>query len=128
MKELEGKTVEILEKLDALATQYTPEVMDAAITAVKITAIGNLVWGVFGLVCAGVAWWLTKNFTGYCRVKKQDGGWMSDWQIGWALGFGIGGAVSTFIALFAISSLFEVWNWVAIFEPKLALAHRALGL
>ena len=53
---------------------------------------------------------------------------MSDWDIGWALGLGIGGIVSMVFALVSVRALFDVWNWVGIFNPKLALAHRILGL
>lgn len=53
---------------------------------------------------------------------------MTDWEIGWAPGLGAGGITAGIIALISVWSLFDVWNWVALFNPKLALAHRVLGL
>lgn len=128
MSELETKTVELLDKFDALATQYTPTVIDGAVTAVRVTAIGDLVWGVFGLACAFIAWWLTKNFSLYARKKKDEGGYMSDWEIGIAIGMAAGILSSGIIVATSVGALFNVWNWVAIWSPELAMAHRVLGL
>ena len=128
MGTLEQKAVDILDKLENLATQYTPEVIDAATSAVTVTALGNILSGIVGIGAAIFALWVTKNFAKYCRRKRQEEGWMSDWEIGWALGLGVGGITSGLIALISVWSLFDVWNWVALFNPKLALAHRVLGL
>lgn len=128
MKGLEQKTVELLDKLDKLATQYTPEVVDSAVSAVQITAINNLIYGVVGLFCAVICWWLAVNFSKFCRKKKQEGGWGCDWEISFALSFYVGGMVCSIIAIISIWDLFNLWNWIAIYNPKLALAHRLLGL
>ena len=128
MENLEQKAVELLDKLDSLATQYTPDVINAASSAVSITAMGNILTGFFGLGCIWLVWWITKNFATYARRKAEDEGWMSDWDIGWFLILGIGGVTSTVFALASIPNLFNIWNWVAIVNPKLALAHRILGL
>ena len=128
MADLEQKTVEILDKLDALATQYTPEVVDGAIAAVQVTGVGNIIWGLAGAVCAYLCWWLSRNFTQYARKKKQEDGYMSDWELGIAIGFGAGIFFTGLMAMLSVVYLFDIWNWVAIFNPKLALAHRILGL
>ena len=128
MSELENKTVELLDKFDSLATQYAPTVIDAAVASVQVTAIGNLVWGVFGLVCAFTTWWLSKNFSKYARKKKNDNGYMSDWDVGMTIGASVGILSSTIIAVTSVASLFNIWNWVAIFNPELAMAHIVLGL
>ena len=128
MNELEQKALELFDRLDSLATQYTPDVVEAAVTAVSVTAIGRIAEGFIGLGCAFIAWWLATHFTEYCRKKKDDGGFMSNWEVGVAIGFGVGGLVTSIIALISISNLMHIWNWVAIFNPKLALAHKILGL
>jgi len=127
MSDLEQKTIELLDKFDKLATQYTPDAINAAISAVQVSAIGSLIWGVIGCFCAYGFWWIATHFTQYSRNKKQEDGYMSDWEFGIAIGYIGGGIVTGFIALFAVSELFEIWNWVAIFNPKLALAHKILG-
>lgn len=128
METLEQKAVDLLEKLEALATQYTPGVFDAATAAVTVTAFGNLLSGFVGIGAAFFTLWVTKNFATFCRRKRDEKGWMSDWDIGWTLGLGVGSITSTVLALCAIPALFNVWNWVALVNPKLALAHRVLGL
>lgn len=85
MGTLEQKAVDILDKLENLATQYTPEVLDAATSAVMVTAIGNIVTGLAGIAAAIFALRVTKNFASLCSRKRQEGGWMSDWEIGWRL-------------------------------------------
>jgi len=128
MEGLEQKTVELLDKLDKLATQYTPDVVESAVSAVQISAISNLIYGVVGLFCVVICWWLATNATRFCRKKKQDGGWGSDWEIGVALSFYVGGLVCSIMTVISIWDLFNLWNWIAILNPKLALAHRILGL
>ena len=128
METLEQKAVELLDKLEVLATKYTPEAIDAAASAVTVTAAGNLLLGIAGIGAAIFAWWVTKNFATYCRSKYQEDGWASDWDLGWRFGLGIGGIISGILALISVPYLFDVWNWVALFNPKLALAHRILGL
>ena len=127
-KDIETKTVELLDKLDALATQYTPEVIDGATTAVTVTAFGNLLYGLLGLLACYGLWWLAKNATEYCRKKKDDGGFMSNWEIPLAISFMGGGVACGALAVSSVFALFDLWNWVAIFNPQLAMAHRVLGL
>ena len=50
--------------------------------------------------------------------------------------YDFGGTIATagyciFVVLFAIggiSHLLDVWNWAAFISPKLAMAHKLLGL
>lgn len=125
---LEQKVVELFDRFEELAVQYTPEVIEKATAAVSVTAIGNLVGGLSGLVAVYAVWWLTKNCATYCRNKKQDGRWANDWDIGWIISFVIGGVSGGCIAIISLFELIDIWNWVAVFNPQLALAHQVLGL
>ncbi len=128
MSELEEKAIEMLDKFEALANQYGPEVIGAAKSAVFVTGIGDIVLGFVGLAAAFVLWWLTQNFAKYAQRKKDDGGYMDDWEMAWTAGMSIGCVAAGMVATFSIWALFDIWNWVAIFNPQLALAHRLLGL
>jgi len=128
MSELETKTVEILDKLDALTTQYAPDVIDKAVTAVSMTGIHNLVNSFAGFIALYGAWFATKKITAYFIKRKKEDGYMSDWEIGYTLSYLVGGLVCFFIAIFNVWTIFDVWNWTAIFNPELAMAHRVLGL
>ena len=97
-------------------------------SAVVVTGVGDIISGFVALSAAFIAWYLTKNFTKYAKRKKNEGGFMSHWEMGWTAGMCIGVFTSGTLAVCGIWALFDVWNWVAIFNPQLALAHRVLGL
>jgi len=124
MSAIEEKTVAVLDKLDALATQYTPDVVNGAVTAVKVTAVSNLVWGAIGLACFFAIWWMARRTLAYYRCKEN----FNDGDVVLSTCAGIGLIICGIFALTTAFSLFETWNWVAIFNPKLALAHQILGL
>lgn len=128
MSNLENKAVEILDKLDALTTQYAPDVIEKATTAVTVTGVHNLVNSLVGFIALYGVWFATKKLTAYMVKRKQEDGYMSDWEIGYTLAYGIGGVVCVIIAMANVWTIFDVWNWTAIFNPELAMAHRVLGL
>ena len=126
--DIETKSVELLDKFEALATQYTPEVIDAAEAAVRVTAISNLVYGVIAIATAcGTCFLATKATSFFIKRREEDGPW-SDWEIGIVLSAIIGVVSGTVFTLSGVTGLFSLWNWVAIFNPQLALAHKILGL
>jgi len=128
MSDLETKAVDILDKLDALTTQYAPDVVDKTIQAVVITGISNLVYALVGFLAMYGSWYATKKMTAFCIKQKEKNGYMSDWETCCILANVIGGSVCFAFAMVSIRMLFDVWNWIAIFNPELALAHRVLGL
>lgn len=127
MKELEQKTVEILDKLEALTMQYAPDVVDAAVTTLQVNAISSIIWGIFGVICVFICWFITKKLIVFCTERKKKGGFYSDWEIGIVLSFGFGTIITCVIALWSLANIFSIWNWVAIFNPQLALAKKVLG-
>ena len=128
MSKVEEKAVELLDKLDSLATQYTPEVIDGATSAVTVTAIGELIWGVIGLLSAYLIFRAGKSLTAFLVKKKEEDGYWSMWEIGFGMSSGITIFACTILTLTSVFGLFNIWNWVAIYNPELALAHRILGL
>lgn len=123
MSDLEQKAVELLTRFETLAEQTTPEVIDAALTAVRISAFGHLTTA---SVIAGASG--TIAALSYQVVRKQlalDSYEQSDGKI-------IASCVALVFSLVpfgvAVADLTNVWHWVAMFEPKLALAHKLLGL
>ncbi len=53
---------------------------------------------------------------------------MSDWDFGVVVSNLMGVVVGAIFFLTGIGELFNVWNYVAIYNPELAMAHRLLGL
>lgn len=117
MKDVEQKAVEILDKLDALATQYTPEVVDSALGAVTVSAIGNLITGVvLLLIAAGIAWACRRYWEALVEAADEP----------FVVVFGSLASLAPGVA--GTATLLDVWNWVATWNPQLALAHKILGL
>ncbi len=117
MKDLESKAVELLTKFDDLATQYAPDVIDAALNVVVINGLSSIITS----LSLFFAVWLLYKFL----KVKIDG--IED-EVGKFIGI-----VFFWLLLFSMSSaafarITEIWNWIAIFDPKLALAHKLLGL
>ena len=128
MSDLESKAVDILEKLEALTTQYAPDVIEKATQAVMVTGIGNLVNSLMGLLFLYIAWFATKKLTAFFVKKKEEDGLWSEWETGYTLSYVVGGLVCFILGLFYVPTIFDVWNWTAVFNPELAMANRVLGL
>ena len=128
MADLEVKAVEILDKLDSLVTQYTPDIIEGATSVVQISAVGDLVQGLFMTLGACFLVWLTYKSAMYFEKKKKEGAPYNSWEIGIFLSYIVGGFISFVLVTAGIGAILEIWNWVAIWNPKLALAHKVLGL
>ena len=149
-KTLEDKAVEILDasqaamgafadKLGELAKQYGHEVADAALQMARIDAVAPFMWAVPLMGVGGIGFWasyrlIKKAFadaaaknaaasspdpTAYYRMSDGSGFFMASIVVG-------GGSLLAFIP--SASVVFNLWRWVGIFEPKLWLAKRILGL
>jgi hypothetical protein len=125
--ELERKAVEMLEKLEGLAVEHAPEALEIAAATARVTAIGNIITGFIFVAIAGLIGFGTYTFARYSIKKSDEGGYLSDWGF---LGFFgcLAGGGSTFVAVaIGLPHVLQVWNWVALLDPKLAIAARVLG-
>ena len=75
---LEDKAVNILDRLDSLATSYVPEAMDAAISATMVSGFDAILGGLIGLVCAYGVWFSAKKLAMFFVKKKEREGIWSD--------------------------------------------------
>lgn len=128
MSDLEQKAIEMLDKIEAIAENYAPEVSELALQAVRVSAIGELLYGLISIISVPVIFVVGTRAAAFFKEKKKEDGMYSSWEVGIGMSF-----ICTIIgcSVFAISGiqvLFNVWNWVAIFSPELALAHQITGL
>lgn len=104
-----------LDALELLVKQYSSDVLDTILAVVQITGIQQLVFGVITLLVFvalnGFAYFLWTK-----KMKHPD----EDWDVG-ALFMHL---ISAFPFLHACIVLFNIWNWVAVFNPKLYLAYK----
>lgn len=100
-------------KLGELATQYGPDVVDAALMVARVEAGQFLIFGVVALVISAVFFPIAR------RAQKSDPSWNTPKAcFFWIL---------TLTPLAASAKhLLDVWNWVGLFEPKLWIARRLL--
>lgn len=128
MSDLESKAVDILNKMEALTTQYAPDVTEAAFMAVRVSGIGDLIICVVLVLFGSIGIYMSGRFKKFCEKKKEEAPGYSSW-----------GEVGEVIVIFAIAfggtssligaiCMFDIWLWVAIFNPELAMAHKILGL
>ena len=128
MKDLETKAVDILDKLDALTTQYAPNVIDNALQAVAATGISNIVSAIVGLIVAYLVWFATKKLTTFFVQRRAKDGCYSAWGAYCTMSYIVGGVICIILVIVNACSILDIWNWIAIFNPELAMAHRVLGL
>lgn len=138
-------------KLGTLAEKYGPEVVDAGLAVVQLGGIQNVAIGLCASVVAAVA--ALKTVRKVREHLSEDDAWKTwradydhylhtertdrpakprnakvrngDAAFGWFMGGGLVTACSTAAAAV---HLLNLWNWVAIFAPKLWIAHRLLGI
>jgi len=136
-KTLEDKAVEILDasqhaigafgdKLADLAKQYGPDVAEAALQMARVDAMSHLVTLlVLAVVLAIALKYAVLPTWKWARTYKDSGNYSDGFEyvpavLLWMAWSGCAAAV--------VIGLSNLWLWFGIFEPKLWLAKRILGL
>ena len=147
MSNLEDKAVDIMDKamigaeklsakLAELATQYGPDVVDAALQVARFKAAGELLAGTVSFVIAyNLAKFSKRMFSAAAKRRdefnkektssyytaKKD---ISEFEEFFA---GVASALlAVFLTIPTIITYGSIWNWVGIIEPKLWIANRIL--
>jgi len=115
-----------LAKLEALVAAHGPQAVDVAAHVAQINALNTLAelpgYGLLAGVGAYSARWCFR------RADRRDpDGYRDEDQIFWLIPAGLTAVASFFMLGAAVTALFDVWAWVALFNPKLALAHQILA-
>lgn len=99
------------------AVKYSPDIADAALSVTQITGAAELLYG----IGQGIALFLCVKFClFFYKTAVEDDS------------FGAGLAVAGFasasvgLAISVIYAFFNVWNYVAIFNPKIYIAHQII--
>lgn len=125
---LEDRAIEVIDKaldgidklsnmLSEVAVQYGPDVVDAALTVVRISGAGELIIGFVVLISAIIYFCKLKSLWGWAIKKDDEAHCLIPI-------FGTVGAVIT--AIVGLIILINPWYWVAVIEPKLWVAHQIL--
>ena len=126
---VEEKIVSILDQLEALAKQYSPEVLDSAIDVVRMTGVSTILEGfICGLAAIG-CFFLAKHLVIFLSKKEKEGKYEDGpWELFKILCFIVGAVFVIIFTIACFANVFDTWSWIAIFDPKLALAKKVLML
>lgn len=110
-----------LQKLGELVQAHGQQVVDTAASVVQVNAANELIGAVgWALVVAVFALLARKGAAKW----RATGGNFLDVHPLWVISTVLMSMAAIGVLIFAvIPPIFSVWNWVALFNPKLALAH-----
>ena len=127
---LEEKLVNILTQIETLSKTMAPEVLNSAIEVTRMNGIIDIVTGVICFVISMCGAFAIVKYYKFCIRKKKEyratGNYTIDWDFTIYVPCGIISAISSILLLASIFQLMDGWNYVAIFEPKLALARSIM--
>ncbi len=111
---------QLLAKLEALAAANAAQAVDLGAAVVQVNAVGGLAVGGFCVAAAVVA-----AFVARTGIKKYDDDDLTYNQQGaWQIVGVFAAIIAIFFSVGALVGLGNPWNWVGLFNPKLALAHE----
>jgi len=116
---LEEKLVELIEEAEVLATQLTPQAIELGKSIAVIEGIDNLVCGVAFASASFICFKVVKAF-----IKRGEENHSAQEEC--AIGAIASGFVGVITAIPALYQLFNVWNYVAIINPVLYIAHKVI--
>jgi len=112
----------VFDKVDHLVTQYGPAVGSAVMASIQVDGGTCLIRGV--VYCGAIVGVLYGGKIGLKHWASNVDDFDSSWVAGMVMTFGA--VAVTILGCLAASELLDPWNWVAMFSPKLWLAHMAV--
>lgn len=131
-----------LQKLGELVAKHGPQAVDLAAQVVQVNAVGAIAQAVASVAIAGLSGWATMKLWRLAKQsmaadKKATDAWIRDhtgalsmpsdngWL--WCIPATAATGAAVVFTINGVAGLFDTWAWVALFEPKLALAHQVLA-
>jgi len=113
---LAGKLTRYLDIAEKLVGEYAPKAAEAALTVVQIAAIAELA---FGFVCLLSAPFIVRKFINYVQTQPLD----ESHEFIFSLILGLGSILSV---AFGAANVLSIYNWLAAFNPVLALIYKVM--
>lgn len=122
MEALEEKTVELMNKFEALAVELAPEALDLGLAVARVSAAQAAVQF---LLLAGVASWCLLVAKRNSSKAEYDGTGFPDNSSAFkTVGGVIAGGLLSIIAL----TEFSIYPFIGVFWPEIWMAHEILGI
>jgi hypothetical protein len=115
--QLASKLLDIINQVQAGIVAHAPDALNIVLQTVRIDAISRFIYA--SCLLLGVVI-LSGIFVRINKKKDKDG----DMREGVAVYCVLAGFFGTVFIILAFSQLFNVWQYVAIANPKLYLAHQ----
>lgn len=116
-----------LSKLGELVAKHGPEAVDLAAQVVRVNAL-NTLSGVIGYgALAGLTFAALRFALARAKEHQSRDAYDDLPKVGWGFAIAASGVGATGFAWAAAASALNIWAWVALFNPKLALAHQVLA-
>jgi hypothetical protein len=114
-----SKLLEIINQIQAGVVAHAPEAANLALQAVSYDGWYSLIIGFSWLALSLILYYIAKRYVYYIKncEKKNE----SD-----EIALGLLVCAIVIILIFAAIELFDFWNWVQAFNPKLYLAHEII--
>jgi hypothetical protein len=118
-----------LQKLGELVQQHGPQAINLAAQVVRVDGLSSIVRGAgMAILGAGLGYAAYRTARASIRENCKD---ILEQNVGLAVGSAFGAAAlaigTALLAINAYADLADPWNWVALLNPKLALAHQVLA-
>jgi len=106
--------------ITTFASKYGPASVDLAMTAIRVNGIANLTQGlIFGGVAVALGFVIR-----WCDSQLRE----DEDNFPLFILMLLSGLVFLGTAIFSLTELFDVWNWVAIFSPETYAAAKLMHL
>jgi hypothetical protein len=126
MEEATKKALNLLEQSAMFAKEFIekhgPQAWDAVLLVNKMIALNTMMYALFGMLCA-VGFMLTARF----YLRKMNEKW-EEWGCEFSDGFcyapfAVLCGMGVSLMLINLYTLANVWLWVRLFNPALAITH-----
>jgi len=129
-QDVETKIIDMLDALQSGAVtvgekvvEYTPEAIDAALWVIRIDGIQSITSGLFLTALAGVGFYYVRKLLPWAKKTRSEA--FVDGELAYVPVVMLA-LLSIFVAIEGVHKATCIWNWVAIFESKLAIAKRVI--
>lgn len=114
---LQTALAQILDQLQGAASQYGPQAVQTLLAATRFDGLQNILYGIGFLAIAALCLYQAR------RLHRIKSGWSQEQEFG-VIACWVFGVLAT---IGSLATLGNVWNWVAVFNPVLALAHYLIA-
>ena len=121
--QLTNKLLEIINQVQNQVSAHAGDAINILLLNTQIDAINNLVIGFLSLGIACITFFFLKKF--WIGFQKESSNYTGD-EFPYIMGMFLCGLLFLISLLLSINYLLDIWNWMALFNPKLALAHSII--